>query len=635
MRKTLVFLMVILIILFTTSCNPNEKMKDVVFVMLEKSEYFTSDSNIKTTEKGGSVAFNISFIDGYTYKSNNKNAKYENGTITIENVKVDTTLIVECMKKEDENYVEVKDGVLHAKEKQGFVFCGFKDENGNRVSYANNLIDFKNDYLPIFEKTDENTFVYYHKNGGEIINSNDEYIVCPFKDGIYLYPNSLGYEFFEYFYKEGCVLKEYNTKPDGSGIRVGVGSKILIDSNFINLYPIWEAEDKEFLYDVVDGFAELTEYKGSDDIVCIPKTIDGYKVTKIRTNCFKNKNLLELITNENIIEIEKTAFNNCLNLTTFYLYDSIHIVQDKAFLNTNRLEKIRVIANMKPVYSDDLINTVSRRIEVMHKLLKEEKPTLFFYGGSGMYHNIDGDTLKDEFNKEYNIINLGQNANVSGAFMLDIYSNFMKENDVLLLAPEYYENLYSKKLNITSWISIESNYDVLENIDIREYSGIFDAFTYYQMSDVTFNFEGRLTMKAKSYTDYNNELNEYFLRNYEAKSIEDNHFSKGTVDFNYLKINSKNFEDIYIKKIKNKGIIMLYSFPAIYEKAYTNDESDFLDFENYLKENISFPVISNALRHFYEYEYIFDSTAHLTSEAAKINSIQYANSIKSVIQNCK
>ena len=142
-------------------------------------------------------------------------------------------------------------------------------------------------------------------------------------------------------------------------------------------------------------------------------------------------------------------------------------------------------------------------------------------------------------------------------------------------------------------------------------------------------------MKAKSYTDYNNELNEYFLRNYEAKSIEDNHFSKGTVDFNYLKINSKNFEDIYIKKIKNKGIIMLYSFPAIYEKAYTNDESDFLDFENYLKENISFPVISNALRHFYEYEYIFDSTAHLTSEAAKINSIQYANSIKSVIQNCK
>lgn len=99
-----------------------------------------------------------------------------------------------------------------------------------------------------------------------------------------------------------------------------------------------------FEYDVYTNHIEITKYIGKDiDIVNVPEEIDGYKVTAICRDAFKqNKKITTVILPETIAKIGHHAFWNCDNLSSINLPSSIEVIEYKAFLDCKSLGDITI-----------------------------------------------------------------------------------------------------------------------------------------------------------------------------------------------------------------------------------------------------------------------------------------------------
>ena len=84
----------------------------------------------------------------------------------------------------------------------------------------------------------------------------------------------------------------------------------------------------------------------------------------------------------------------------------------------------------------------------------------------------------------------------------------MKEGDILLDSPEFdaanRQFCYQKELDYATFAMMESNYDAFADLDLREYTQVFTAFSAYQTA--------RQDMERKNYdiraSDYDEDGNE-------------------------------------------------------------------------------------------------------------------------------
>ena len=92
----------------------------------------------------------------------------------------------------------------------------------------------------------------------------------------------------------------------------------------------------DFTYTVYDGTATISGYKGSAEEVTIPSSINGYRVTKIRSYAFQNRTALKKVTVPDGVEsIGRSAFSGCTSLATVSLPDSLTSIGVLAFNNTS------------------------------------------------------------------------------------------------------------------------------------------------------------------------------------------------------------------------------------------------------------------------------------------------------------
>lgn len=638
-------------------------LETVTVKLLENVAFTIVGESEQEVEVGTDVEFEITVKEEYYYVSNNCGAEYDvtTGNLIFRNARADQTIELR-FERYDTKTTDYPNGVVKEKKADNdiiftaipdatYVFTGWyevktiaAEEEGGEAkteeifySYANHLrmpvSKAKNMQLkPAFSWTETNKVVTYHANGGNIYDSEDETIVDAFSHDVYLYQAALGEWFFKTFYREGYAPMEYNTKPDGSGEAISLGSRIFTDSRKIDLYVIWAEENKanEFNYTYINendkaAGIELVQYTGSDLSIVIPNYIEDSPVKVIGNTCFEGQSIESAVLPRNVTEIKKGAFSNCRSLQTVYMCDSVEIVSDESFSNCTALANLRMLAALPPVYSDHLIGATIRRFELLYNT-REEKWTknLMFYGGSSTFQGIDGETLARYFMPtEYQIINCAQNAYVSGPLMMELYSHFMKEGDIMVFIPEYSPQLYSSVLELPSWIAIEAFYDAFRYIDLRNYSNVFDAFYDIQHGAEDYVYVGKLQQikdkKNLSYYTYDNTFDAYFTRaeNFEITTV----FLQPSIlepQFDKFKMSILN-EITRLYNVRYKERYMLYfAYFAFWEDAY--DRSLHGGYEQWLKTNLPFSYISDYRNHMYSLEYMSDSISHLTREGAVLHS---------------
>lgn len=507
--------------------------------------------------------------------------------------------------------------------KDGFIFDGWTE--GNLVANGKEPASTEKTYS--FTASEDVT-VYanysvtlnYHANGGT--SKTGETYTQKYSVAWYKCPSTLPEQ--GYFTREGYTLSEYNTKPDGTGYAVSLGSRMFMDDKpVVDLYCIWEKQSPvtDFEFEVTNGKAAVTKYKGTDETVVIPDTYEGNPVTKIKSNAFVDSTLKKVILSKNVVTVENNAFALC-DLESIVIFDSLMQISDKSF-DSGAIKSLRVNAVLD-LYSSWMQGQTTLKLDRLVYATGKGIKKVVIYGGSGALHGLDCSQIDDAFNNEYCVINVGSNANASAAFYFDWFEDCVTKDDVVLWVPEAGSYMLgSTRFSDRLWGVNAGHYDSFRYVDVSKYSGVFDTYSSFaqQHSSAQQSYE----KCGLNYSKYGDLLTR---DTYTNSSHNYNLFNQNPKDYTYMA--SK------IESISEKGTRLYFTFASMDEdgtvggKTPIKEAAD--DMAKYLSQITSaFPqltVISEYENCLVPHDAMYNSEWHLLWEGAVIRSGKLAADIK-------
>ena len=324
--------------------------------------------------------------------------------------------------------------------------------------------------------------ITYHANGGYAVHSEQTQSTKTYSLNNHSRPNTdIGTDLFA---REGYTLVSWNTKADGNGTEVGLGSRVSVPQGQLTLYAQWAkwCPDSDFTYTAGEAIT-ITGYTGSADPIVIPETIDGLKVTHIAEGAFQNCSAAALILPKSMEQVAAGAFVGC-GFETVTLFDNIVSISDASFSGCDNLKTLCINAIEAPFgYTWRKESCYADKVDLLIQAQGSRK--LVFYGGCSMWYNLDTTLVTREFGQEYTIINMGLNGTVNSAVQMQILGHYLESGDVLLHTPELSSKL--QMLTVTDmldtdkplWCGIENNYDLLRLVDLTTVGGVFDSLCAY------------------------------------------------------------------------------------------------------------------------------------------------------------
>ncbi len=472
--------------------------------------------------------------------------------------------------------------------------------------------------------------VIYNANGGTAQGGGDTY-EQKFSAVWYKCPVSLPEK--GYFIREGYTLSEYNTKPDGSGTAVSLGSRVFTDDKGVTtLYCIWEKQSPEadFEYTGSGLTATITSYKGTDETVVIPDTLGGAKVITVGAGAFKGTTAKKVILSKNVRNVNDKAFAGS-DIDSLVIFDSLTFITDNAF-DPGQLKHLRINASLgmfKNWMQTQSTTKLDRLVYAAGKGIKK----LVMYGGSGSLYGFECKQIDEALNGKYCVINVGSNANATAAFFFDWFEELVTEDDIILWVPELGSYMLGDtRFTDRLWGVISGHYDAFRNVDISEFSNVLTTYTSYAGQHVT---ACDFVPDSYSQTKEPNAYGEYGSYDVYGDLISLRAHEDGSKDYNFTQYPEFYFymSDL-IARISENGT-RIYFAPA----AMIKDGDGISDaaYEAYVgKIKNAFPklihIVSDYKDLLVDYEYRYNSQWHFTWDGAVVRTKQLVPYIEAQVE---
>ncbi len=136
--------------------------------------------------------------------------------------------------------------------------------------------------------------------------------------------------------------------------------------------PVAAEEESNYQYSIQDGKATITKYIGTEAVITVPQTLDGYSVITIGDRAFSScTSLTDVTILSGVSTIERYAFVACSHLLNITLPDTITNIGDLAFSGTiiNKAIIINsgttlcyVPKTLRSYYIPDGVTTINNRV---------------------------------------------------------------------------------------------------------------------------------------------------------------------------------------------------------------------------------------------------------------------------------
>ena len=510
--------------------------------------------------------------------------------------------------------------------------------------------------------SEENPYsIRYEANGGTSTSG----VVC--SAGVVCYPAShlrvnteQGTNLFE---RDGYILTGWNTAADGSGQHIGLGSRAEVRrGETLTLYAEWTPcnEASDFLYEKGANSVTITRFKGEQttpevpfaeqttpevEVVCIPSEIEGLPVTGIAQDAFRDVVCDCVVLPPSVKTVAVHAFDNC-TLQELILFDTVSEITDHAFAGCDNLRTIRINACVPPVYSGSYYDTFPDKYDRLTALSDAAKIVLF--SGSSARFGYDSAYLDDAF-PDYAVVNMGVFAYTNALPQLDLIRAQMKEGDILIHSPEFdaakrqfcTTNAFDDKF----FNMIEADYDLLAELDYRDYEGVLSAFTTFQkvrrgmeaksyaVSAANFDEDGR-QVSSPSY----NEYGDYIV--YRPNAEDDAPIYDLPVNYTvgaFLKTAYIDPLNAVYDKFAADGIRVLFTY-APRNKSALSGESDsaaLSELDAWFRDTLHAEVISPIEDSLYPGRYLFGTDNHLSTDGVKIRTERIRRDLEEVLNDAK
>lgn len=587
--KTILFTALLLVLSGLVGCGQkNDSEENLCHIVLEDGEGYHVTEPARTVKAGSNVNFTVTLDNSWQFLGTDYHGKTD---ITKDNDGKTVELVLHKVKYSESICIQVEKG------KYEITY----DANGGKT---------------LSDKTDK--VKKYYCGTHQRINT------------------SIGTDLF---YRYGYTLLGWNTRADGTGEDVGLGSRAAWKKGLV-LYAQWVpwSAEENFVYKKVSGFAVITGYIGNEQQICVPPNLGGLPVRTIKEQAFADTDCRMVILSPGIYEIEKWAFKNS-RLEQLYLYDDLVKVSDYAFQDCDMLRMLHINAIEAPAYSGNYFDTFQDKYDRLLSLKDKKKIVLF--SGSSTRFGYDSEMIDQAF-PDYEVVNMGVFAYSPALPQLELIRSCMKEGDVLLDSPEFdaanRQFCYQKELDYATFAMMESDYDVFAQLDLREYKQIFTAFTAYQ--------DARADMERKNYdvcaSEYDedgneveepsyNEYGDYVV--YRPNSTSEKPIYGLPVNYTvnaYPKdtyIDSINAE---FQKFMDEGIKVYFTYSPRNKYALSKEstEEERARLHEYFKSQLHIPVISELEDSLYTGIYLYGTDNHLSTEGAQIRTERVIRDLK-------
>lgn len=671
-------------------------LSEVTVTIFNGEHYKVIGDNKKTISRGESVVYEIEVDEGYEIISSFgkeceispfKENRSFNQKITISDVNYNTTITLETQElkvtdfnvtsnveeceievqsvagQPSEGKLYVEDEItIYAKPATGYRFHCWSVDNylasgGRYLSNDKILSEFDfnstSKLYANFKSTLDTarTIVYDFGSGVEIEQDCSPILAHYYRANTLTEPDLIakGYKL-----PQNKMLTGWLTE---SGEYVGLGSRTQVsEESFITLYPAWKEYTNESDFSVEGGIVKnFTGMLDDNKEVIIPKVVNGQEIVGIASNAFEECDAETYYIPNTVTSISPNAFLNCTSLKTFYMSDNIITISDESFTGCANFTTLHLNAYLKPRY---MTNYIGGKSKVYERIANSNglNHKLILLGGSSVRYGYNTDLINQIFKNKFEVYNLGLNASAGGFAQLELIRPYIKENDILLHAPELRETAWSATqvwsclknqyaCSITSPSNqvitlCESNWNMLTNITINSFANFFYSFCDFNAI--------RRSLPDENYYDYHktteliNGINSWTECYYEEKGRKEPY----------------NFEALWFDHVMTKRAVklatkcmylpLLSSKVKIYitfstmnrqqlYKSYGNEENLKSNSDNYtllikdLVEELGITVLLSQYDTIYDGEHFADSDYHLGYPTRDIHTTKVITALKEAL----
>ena len=509
--------------------------------------------------------------------------------------------------------------------KNGYSFNGWSEEdaivNGKLAVSTSETYTFTATYKTTLFLNSSVT-LNYHENGGSFsgnFSGSETFSVAFFHN-----PNTkIEGNFFK---KDGYTLIGYNTKADGTGDYVALGERVdTKGQGTVDLWCVWaeNTPEDQFTYYENNGNIIIQKYNGNAETVVIPEKIAGKTVKQIFSGAFLNNSTVKtVVVAKTVVSVDSGAFNKCSALETVILFDNaLTSVSDGSFKNCSALENIRI--NTSYELPNQWFSCGAAKFDRL--VWAKDKKKIVIVGGSGSLYGYNSAVLDEALGGEYEIINLGENANVPSLVYFDIIEEYIGEGDIVLWCPEpgvYTMGTRAGEFSSRLWDFFKSDYGFTQHLNPDYYSSFFSTFANNcaTLAKSTFKSFERLSANMSKYGD--------------DLSVRSSKLVTYDYTFSYPLTESAAYSEIFTN-IQNKGGKVFFSFAAMAKQNAESYASAAAAFEAQITSLPNVTSISTFEDCLYDYTYFWDSAWHLTDVGATIRSERVANDLLKALGKTK
>ncbi len=331
--------------------------------------------------------------------------------------------------------------------------------------------------------------------------------------------------------REGYLLTGWNTRDDGEGTHVGLGSRVTVEKGeTILLYAEWTKTSDPALFDYVliekgeistlhaeredkSGLlARLAEsapaeglgvvitkvYLSNENELVIPDMVGGYPVIATAPGALTSNLALEKLVLPNTVEyVMERSFAGCTALAEIVLSDNMHYIDYNAFGVNCPVSTIRINAATEPLSGTNESAQLANKLELLGR--SGEGPRTVFFGSCATWYGVNAAYFTEQTGR--NSYNLAVEGDTGSLFQLDLLAQYLREGDTLVYNGDLgspYLMMYDLSLDQRAFRMTEFNYDLLATLDMRRYDGVISALNDYLVTKYLLRQSG----SHGSYADY-------------------------------------------------------------------------------------------------------------------------------------
>lgn len=440
------------------------------------------------------------------------------------------------------------------------------------------------------------------------------------------------------FAREGCTLTGWNTKPDGSGQRVGLGSRVTV-ADELTLYAQWAAwtDADRFTYEITEIGATVTGCGETGETLVVPETLEGAPVVVLAAGAFADCPAKTVILPKSIRRIENGAFEGAA-LRELHFFDNIEVIADACFSGCEDFSTLCISAIEDPYgYSFRRESVLADKFNLLIDTMGQDR--VIFYGGCSMWYNLIGPDVLDALGKRYTAVNMGLNGVCSSLFQMELIKHFVTGRDILFHTPEIssvQQLLTNTKLGKHEdklWSAMEYNYDLVSLLDIRAFDGgVLDSYRAYLDKKKPGGKYSDVYHDSKGYAFFDGEIGCIpFLRTQSADELVD----KVELDPAYLEDLSRLEEEYGF--FTGQGVPVYVSFTCVdIDRVPEEQQGNAALMDALFREKFSamegVTVVGRLEDFLYHDEDCYDTVYHLLTEPARRCTAVWLRDLKEQLQ---